>query len=81
MVNQFSAAAMSVSTSSSITGAQAAAAFIKSRSKSIGKPEKRGEEIVYEEDGQLHLGVASRILKWHAEAVGRCIELSSAYDM
>ena len=29
-----------------------------------------------EEDGRLNVDLAETILKWHAEAIGRCVELS-----
>lgn len=32
-------------------------------------------------DGQLRLEIAERMLKWHAEAMGRMIELSSPSDL
>ena len=85
MVNQLSAAAVSTSTTiatSSVTGAQAAAAFMKFSGIGAEKlSEKQTEESIREEDGLLRLDVAGRILKWHAEAVGRCIELSPTNDV
>ncbi|SCV72671.1 BQ2448_4208 [Microbotryum intermedium] len=47
---------------------------------------KDGEEIhpeqMFEEgDGELDLGVAESMLKWHAEAVGRMVELSVLGDV
>ena len=35
---------------------------------------------VTEKDGQISLDVAERMLRWHAEAVGRMLELSSISD-
>ena len=35
----------------------------------------------YEEDGLLSVETAETMLKWHAEASGRCVELSSAADV
>jgi exocyst complex component 5 len=32
-------------------------------------------------DGELKLGIAERMLKWHAEAVGRMVELSVPSDV
>jgi hypothetical protein len=32
-------------------------------------------------DGELKLEVAERMLKWHAEAVGRMVELSAPSDV
>ncbi|KAH8830390.1 exocyst complex component Sec10-domain-containing protein [Flagelloscypha sp. PMI_526] len=43
--------------------------------------EKDKEEPLREEDGFLHLEVAEKMLKWHAEAIGRCVELSSTNDV
>ncbi|TFK43692.1 exocyst complex protein [Crucibulum laeve] len=43
--------------------------------------DKSGEEPVREEDGILDIDVAERILKWHAEAIGRCVELSPSSDV
>ena len=34
-----------------------------------------------EDDGKLSVDVAEKILKWHAEAVGRCVELSPPSDL
>ncbi|KAI0307212.1 exocyst complex component Sec10 [Multifurca ochricompacta] len=34
------------------------------------------DEQISEEDGSLNVGVAETMLKWHAEAIGRCAELS-----
>ncbi|KAJ7498715.1 exocyst complex protein [Mycena latifolia] len=69
MVNQLSAAAATTSTSGgSSTSAQAAA-------------EKAGEEPVREEDGLLSVETAEVMLKWHAEAIGRCVELSPSTDV
>ena len=38
-------------------------------------------DIVDDREGELNLDVAERILRWHAEAIGRCVELSSASDV
>ncbi|OCH92156.1 exocyst complex component Sec10 [Obba rivulosa] len=85
MVNQLSAAAATTSTSgTSTTSAQAAAALIRLgglSNKAAGAQEKSGEEPVREEDGQISVDVAEKMLKWHAEAIGRCVELSSANDV
>ncbi|TEB30100.1 exocyst complex protein [Coprinellus micaceus] len=43
--------------------------------------EKQNEEPVREEDGVLSVDVAERIMKWHAEAIGRCVELSPTNDV
>ena len=90
MVNQLSAAATSGSganTTGTSASAQAAAALMKfsgfsSSSNAVPKePEKPVEEIVREEDGLLSLDAAEQMLKWHAEAVGRCVVLSPSGDV
>ncbi|CCM05559.1 uncharacterized protein FIBRA_07786 [Fibroporia radiculosa] len=43
--------------------------------------EKSGEEPIREEDGQVSIAIAEKMLKWHAEAIGRCVELSPATDV
>lgn len=39
------------------------------------------EQMFEEGDGALDLGVAEKMLKWHAEAVGRMVELSALGDV
>lgn len=39
-------------------------------------PEKEKEILPTVEDGNLNIDVAEQLLAWHAEAVGRCVELS-----
>ena len=39
------------------------------------------EDPIREEDGLLSVEVAEKMLKWHAEAIGRCVELSPANDV
>ena len=39
------------------------------------------EEILSDKDGILSLDVAEKLLKWHAEAIGRCVELSPSSDL
>jgi hypothetical protein len=39
------------------------------------------EDKVWPADGVLNLEVAQRMLKWHAEAVGRVVELSPASEV
>lgn len=34
-----------------------------------------------EQDGMLQIDVAKRMLKWHAEAIGRAVELTPHTDM
>lgn len=86
MVNQLSAAAATTTSGSgtSTTSAQAAAAIIKLSglaSNAERTQEKSNEDPVREEDGQLSLDAAERMLKWHAEAIGRCVLLSPANDV
>lgn len=87
MMNQISSS--TGSTASSGQTSQAAAALM--RLGGLGAaalsgqaqqtPDKSGEEPLREEDGQLSVGAAEKMLKWHAEAIGRCVELSSAADV
>ncbi|KAI9001347.1 exocyst complex protein [Trametes punicea] len=85
MVDQLSAAAATTSTSgTSTTSAQAAAALM--RFGGLGAStdrtlEKAGEDPIREEDGLLSVEVAEKMLKWHAEAIGRCVELSPSNDV
>lgn len=39
------------------------------------------DEQVSEEDGLLSVDAAVTMLKWHAEAIGRCVELSPPNDV
>jgi len=39
------------------------------------------EDKVWETDGMLLLATAERMLKWHAEAVGRVVELSPSSEV
>ena len=93
MVNQLSAAAATTGTNTTTTGtsasAQAAAAIMKFSGFSSNVPragtpnpnERSGEETVKEEDGLLSLDTAEQMLKWHAEAIGRCVVLSPSGDV
>lgn len=45
------------------------------------KPDQINEDPMKEEDGFLSVETAEKILKWHAEATGRCVELSSSGDV
>lgn len=38
-------------------------------------------DSVEERDGDLNLDVAERMLRWHAEAIGRCVDLSSSSEV
>ncbi|KAH9939976.1 exocyst complex component Sec10 [Amylocystis lapponica] len=84
MVNQLNAAATTTSTSgSSTTSAQAAAAIIRfgGLGSTVAAAQEKAEEPVREEDGYVSVEVAERMLKWHAEAIGRCVELSASNDV
>ena len=43
--------------------------------------DKSSDEPIKEEEGMLSIDVAEKMLKWHAEAVGRCVELSPQNDL
>jgi exocyst complex component 5 len=43
--------------------------------------EQEGEYQPTEEDGKLKVEVAQKMLKWHAESIGRCVELSASGDL
>ena len=45
------------------------------------KEEKTMEPEFSEQDGLLNLDIAKRMLKWHAEAIGRAVELTSHADL
>lgn len=48
----------------------------------VGVQEEGNEQLMFQDgDGALDLGVAQKMLKWHAEAVGRMVELSKAGDV
>jgi hypothetical protein len=81
MVNQLSAAAATSNSGSSTPSAQAAAAIMRFGGINSANQEKPGEDLIREEDGWLSIDVAEKMLKWHAEAIGRCVELSLANDV
>ena len=85
MVDQLSAAAATSPSGSSSTSAQAAAALMRfgglSASTDKNATEKSGEDPIREEDGILSVEIAETMLKWHAEAIGRCVELGSSNDV
>ena len=48
------------------------------------KQEKEGKNMepdFSEQDGLLQLDIAKRMLKWHAEAIGRAVELTPHADL
>ncbi|KAJ7639024.1 exocyst complex protein [Roridomyces roridus] len=83
VVNQLSAAAATTATGGgSSTSAQAAAALMRFGGYNAPqKQDKAGEEPVRDEDGLLSVETAETMLKWHAEATGRCVELSPSSDV
>lgn len=83
MVDRLGAAAANTTTSGgSSTSAQAAALIMRYGGISSDRmQEKSLEDTVREEDGLLSIDVAEKMLKWHAEAVGRCVELTSQNDV
>lgn len=81
MVNQLSAAAATSTSGNSTPSAQAAAALMRFGGINAPNQDKSSEEPVREEDGFLSIDIAERMLKWHAEAIGRCVELSLANDV
>ncbi|KIJ70144.1 hypothetical protein HYDPIDRAFT_121612 [Hydnomerulius pinastri MD-312] len=83
MVDRLGAAAANTSTTgTSTTSAQAAAAIMRFGGIMTDRAhEKASEEPTREEDGILSVDMAEKMLKWHAEAVGRCVELSAQNDV
>jgi hypothetical protein len=81
MVNQLSAAAATSSSGNSTPSAQAAAALMRFGGINAPNQDKSSEEPIREEDGLLSIDIAEKMLKWHAEAIGRCVELSLANDV
>ncbi|KAG9074780.1 Exocyst complex component 5 [Ceratobasidium sp. UAMH 11750] len=82
LVNQLATAAVTSSSNSApgSTRAQAAAAFIKF-SGINAQAESEGDNPVKEEDGMPSVEIAERMLKWHAEAIGRCVEMGPASEV
>lgn len=83
MVDRLGAAAANTSTiATSTTSAQAAAAIMRFGSMMTDRAHERiSEEPIREEDGLLDIDTAEKMLRWHAEAVGRCVELSAQNDV
>ncbi|KAJ3854531.1 exocyst complex component Sec10-like protein [Lentinula lateritia] len=81
VVNQLSNTAATTSSGGvQTTSAQAANAILRFGGLNAEK-NVVDEEPVREEDGQLSVDVAEKMLKWHAEAIGRCVELSAPNDL
>ncbi|KAF5363542.1 hypothetical protein D9756_000361 [Leucocoprinus leucothites] len=77
VVNQINASSVGTTTS-----AQAAAALMRFGGMTADrKSDQLTEDPVREEDGFLSVDTAEKILKWHAEAMGRCVELSPSGDV
>ncbi|KAH8915622.1 Sec10-domain-containing protein, partial [Atractiella rhizophila] len=92
MVNQVSAAAHAAQTSAASSFQTQADSAEYSRFKNLlkisGMSKSEGKEEIVEErvdvkegDGNLDLERAEKMLKWHAEAVGRMVELSPPGDV
>lgn len=80
VVNQLSAAAATTSAGGvSSTSAQAATALL--RFGGIERASDKPDDLIREEDGLLSVDFAEKMLKWHAEAIGRCVELSPPNDV
>ena len=47
----------------------------------IEKDGKPAEDPSREADGELSVEVAEKMLKWHAEAVGRCVEFGASTEV
>jgi len=70
------------STGASGPSSTAVAAIKRFGGKTVEKSQdKPPEEPLREEDGLLAVEVAETMLKWHAEAIGRCVELSPPNDV
>jgi hypothetical protein len=48
---------------------------------STERTSEKPEDTTVEEDGVLNVDTAEKMLKWHAEAIGRCVELSPSNDV
>ncbi|KAF9006545.1 exocyst complex protein [Cyathus striatus] len=81
MVDRIGAATVTTGTSGTAS-VQAAAALMRFGGINTDRhAEKNLEEPVRDEDGILSVEVAEKMLKWHAEAIGRSVELSSPNDV
>lgn len=82
MVDRLGAAAANSSTGNSTTSSQAAAAIIRFGGMMTDRVhDKMTDEPLREEDGLLSIDSAENMLRWHAEAVGRSVELSAPNDV
>ncbi|CUA70358.1 Exocyst complex component sec10 [Schizosaccharomyces pombe 972h-] [Rhizoctonia solani] len=82
LVTQLANAAATSSSNSApgSTRAQAAAAFMKFSGIS-GTQAESEEDPIKEEEGAPSIEVAETMLKWHAEAIGRCVEIGPASEV
>ncbi|CCA68145.1 related to exocyst complex 100 kDa component [Serendipita indica DSM 11827] len=83
MKNQLAstAAATSSVTGNATATAQAAQALLKYSGINPNAANKESEYQPVEDDGKLKVEVAEKMLKWHAESIGRCVELSAQGDL
>ncbi|KAF9247387.1 exocyst complex component Sec10-like protein [Melanogaster broomeanus] len=82
LVDRLGAAAANTTAGTSTTSAQAAAAIMRIGGMMSDRAHERvSEEPLREEDGILSVDTAEKMLRWHAEAVGRCVELSAQHDV
>ncbi|KAI6047487.1 exocyst complex component Sec10-like protein [Pisolithus marmoratus] len=82
VVDRLGAAAANTSAGGPTTSAQAAAAIMRFGGMMTDRAhDKPTEEPLREEDGLLSIDIAEKMLKWHAEAVGRSVELSAQNDV
>ncbi|KAI6130355.1 exocyst complex component Sec10-domain-containing protein [Pisolithus croceorrhizus] len=82
MVDRLGAAAANTSAGGPTTSAQAAAAIMRIGGMMTDRTyDKPVEEPLREEDGLLSIDTAEKMLKWHAETVGRSVELSAQSDV
>jgi hypothetical protein len=80
MVNQI--ATTTASSGASSTSAQAAAALVRFGVITSDRiADKSNEEPIREDEGVLSIDLAETMLKWHAEAIGRCVELTPPNDL
>lgn len=82
MVNQISATATNAANGPTTTSGQAAAALMRF---GVINPDRNvdrsSDEPIREEDGLLSVDIAEKMLRYHAEAIGRCVELSPPNDV
>ncbi|KAK7054237.1 exocyst complex component protein [Favolaschia claudopus] len=72
---------LSSTSGGSSTSSQAAAVLMRFGGITSTQKQDKDDEPIREEDGVLKIETAETILKWHAEAMGRCVELSPSTDV